>query len=430
MTSRSPLLRRDYALIWTAGLVSDTGDWLLMIALPLFAFEATGSALGASTVFLVELVPLLLLGSVLGVFVDRWDRRRTIVVTALLQAVALLPLLAATPDRMGIVYAVAAVEAVLGAVINPARQALVPSLVEPDQLARGNALIAVSDSLARLIGSPLGGLAFAAGGLPGVVLADAATFLVTAGLVALMRPGPADLPRTGRRRGAEAAAVTAERRVLREWADGLAVVARSRTLRTLAAITALGSVSQGLFLVLFIVYVTRDLGAGDAGVGLLRGVQAIGGVLGGLLSGMLVRRLHPRSLVGGGYLVFGALSLLTWNLAPFTTALAVYVGLFIAMGVPAVATATGEITLVQTVTPPNALGRVIAAMTTVAGAAQGAGLLLGGLLAEHLDVVAILDGQAALYLLCGVIALLALRPPPRVLPRNPPGMPGVSEMCT
>ncbi|MFJ3393211.1 MFS transporter [Leifsonia aquatica] len=429
MTSRSPLLRRDYALIWSAGLVSDTGDWLLMIALPLFAFGATGSALGASTVFLVELVPMLLLGTFLGVLVDRWDRRRTIIVTALLQALALLPLLAASADRMWIVYTVAAVEAVLGAVINPARQALVPSLVEPDQLARGNALIAVSDSIARLVGSPLGGIAFAAGGLPGVVIADAATFLVTAVLVACMRrhPVPVAAPVAA---DAETPAIVAERRLLREWAEGLALIGRSGTLRTLAAITALGSVSQGLFLVLFIVYVTQDLGAGDAGVGLLRGVQAIGGVLGGLLSGMLVRRLSPRMLVGGGYLVFGLLSLITWNLAPFTTAIGVYAGLFIAMGIPAVATATGEITLVQTGTPPHALGRVIAAMTTVAGAAQGVGLLAGGLLAEQFDVVAILDGQAALYLLCGVVAMLALRPPTPVLPRNPPGLRDVSGIRT
>jgi len=425
VTSRSPLLRRDYALIWSAGLVSDTGDWLLMIALPLFAFGATGSALGASTVFLVELVPMLLLGTFLGVLVDRWDRRRTIIVTALLQALALLPLLVASADRMWIVYTVAAVEAVLGAVINPARQALVPSLVEPDQLARGNALIAVSDSIARLVGSPLGGIAFAAGGLPGVVVADAATFLVTAGLVAAMRRHP--MPVAGE---AEAPAIVAERRLLHEWAEGLRLIGRSGTLRTLAAIAALGSVSQGLFLVLFIVYVTQDLGAGDAGVGLLRGVQAIGGVLGGLLSGMLVRRLSPRMLVGGGYLAFGLLSLLTWNLAPFTTALGVYAGLFIAMGIPAVATATGEITLVQTGTPPHALGRVIAAMTTVSGAAQGVGLLAGGLLAERFDVVAILDGQAALYLLCGVVAVLALRPPPPVLPRNPPGLRDVSGIRT
>lgn len=401
--TRSPLLRRDYALLWSAGLVSDTGDWLLMIALPLFAFSATGSALGASTVFLAELVPMLLAGSFLGVLVDRWDPRRTMIVTALIQGAALLPLLAAGPDRMGIVYAVAAVEACLGAVMNPARQSMVPRLLQPEELGRGNALLAISDNLARLVGSPLGGLAFAMSGLPGVVIVDAATFGLTALLVAFTRP----LRTAVSADGAEPAAAV-ERRLLHEWAEGIATIAGSRELRTIAVVTVLGSVAQGVFLVLFIVYVTHDLGAGDTEVGLLRGVQAIGGVLGGLLAGMLARRIAPRWLIGGGYLVFGALSLLTWNLAPVTTAVWVYAGLFIAMGLPAVATATGEITLVQTVAPRAALGRVIAAVTTLEGAAQGVGLLLAGLVAESVGTVRILDAQASLYLLCGVLALVFL----------------------
>ena len=427
--TRSPLLRRDFALVWTAGLVSDTGDWLLMIALPLFALSATGSALGASTVFLVELIPMLLVGRFLGVLVDRWDHRRTIVVVALLQGVLLLPLLAASADRMGIVYAVAAVEAVLGAIINPARQAMIPQLVGADQLARGNALVAVSDNLARLVGSPLGGLSFALWGLPGVVIADAASYLVTAGLVALMRPHPLPPEASQSAQSAQSARpalpgaepdgdaaqqppeppVAAERRILREWRDGLALIARSATLRTIALLAALGGIAQGLFLVLFLVYVIENLGAGDTGAGIIRGVQAIGGVLGGLVTGVLARRLGPRSLIGGGYLVFGMLSLLTWNLAPFTTALWVYAGLFIAMGIPGVTTATGEITLVQTAVPPRALGRVIAAITTLDGAAQAVGLLLGGLLADSGDIVPVLDVQASLYLVCGVIGMLAFR---------------------
>ncbi|MDR6971228.1 MFS transporter [Leifsonia shinshuensis] len=407
--SPSPLLRRDFALVWSAGLVSDTGDWLLRIALPLFALSATGSALGASTVFLVELVPMLLVGSFLGVLVDRWDHRRTIVIVAVLQGLFLLPLLAASADRMGIVYAVAAVEAVLGAVINPARQAMTPQLVGADQLARANALIAVSDNLARLIGSPLGGLSFALWGLPGVVVADAASYVITAGLVALSRPHPLGVDGADETGADGEPAVAVERRILREWADGIALIARSGTLRILALIAALGGVAQGLFLVLFLVYVTQNLGAGDTGAGVIRGVQAIGGVLGGLVTGLLARRLGPRSLIGGGYLVFGMLSLLTWNLAPFTTALWVYCGLFIAMGLPGVTTATGEITLVQTEVPPRALGRVIAAVTTLDGAAQALGLLLGGLLADSGDIVPILDVQASLYLLCGVIGIVALR---------------------
>lgn len=397
---RSPLLRRDFALVWASSLISDTGDWLLMIALPLFAFAVTGSALGASTVFLAELIPMLVLGSFLGVLVDRWDHRRTMVVTNLLQGAMLLPLLAATADRMWIVYAVAAIEACLGAIVNPAKQALVPRLVESEQLGTGNALMAVSDNLSRLIGSPLGGLAFATVGLPGVVAIDAASYVVSAALVAASRPSEPPSP--------SAADPLPTPHFLRQWADGMSTIRRVRPLSAVTGITTLAQFSQGIFLVLFIVYVVQDLGAADAEVGLLRGVQAIGGVIGGLLTGLLIKRFAPRTLVGWGYLVFGAISLLTWNLSGVTTSIWVYVGLFIAVGIPAVATMSGMITIVQRVTPPEALGRVFASVTTFGGAAQGAGLLVAGLLAEHLDVVTILNGQAAVYLLCGVLGLALL----------------------
>ncbi|MFF1573000.1 MFS transporter [Leifsonia sp. NPDC058292] len=403
---RSPLLRRDFALVWASSLISDTGDWLLMIALPLFAFAVTGSALGASTVFLAELIPMLVLGSFLGVLVDRWDHRRTMIVANLLQGALLLPLLAATADRMWIVYAVAAVEACLGAIVNPAKQALVPRLVEPEQLGTGNALMAVSDNLSRLIGSPLGGLAFATVGLPGVVAIDAASYLVSAALVAASRPRPGQTPQGS---DAHPAADPLPRpHFLRQWLDGLSTIRRVRPLGAVTGITTLAQFSQGIFLVLFIVYVVQNLGAADAEVGLLRGVQAIGGVVGGLLTGVLIKRFSPRTLVGWGYLLFGAISLLTWNLSGVTTVVWVYVGLFIAVGIPAVATMSGMITIVQRVTPPEALGRVFASVTTFGGAAQGAGLLVAGLLAEHLDVVTILNGQAGVYLLCGVLGLALL----------------------
>lgn len=409
---RSPLRQRNFALVWASGFVSDAGDWLLMIALPLFAFAVTGSALGASTVFLAELVPTLVLGSFLGVLVDRWDHRRTMIVVNLLQGVFLLPLLFATAEHIWIVYVVAAVQACLAALFNPAKQALVPRLVEPAQLGTGNSLMAVGENLARLIGAPLGGLAFATIGLPGVVVVDAATYVVSAALVAVSRSLPAPdegangpLPRI---------------HFLRQWVDGLATIRRTRPLGTIAVITLLGQFSQGIFLVLFIVYVVQQLGAGDSAVGLLRGVQAIGGVAGGLLVGVLIRRFSPQALVGWGYLVFGAISMLTWNLYSVTTAIWVYVGLFIVVGIPAVATSAGTITIVQKVTPPGALGRVIASVETLGGAAQGLGLLTAGLLVEHLSVVAILNGQATVYILCGLIGLIFLGRGVRPVARNSP----------
>ena len=82
---RSPLRRRGFALLWAGGLVSDLGDWTLLIGLPVFVFQLTGSALTTSTIFVAELIPALVVGQVGGVLVDRWDRRRILVGASVLQ---------------------------------------------------------------------------------------------------------------------------------------------------------------------------------------------------------------------------------------------------------------------------------------------------------------------------------------------------------
>ena len=103
--SASPLRLPGFRRLWVGGLVNDLGDWALLIALPVFVFDLTGSALTTSTVFVVELIAGLIAGQAAGVFVDRWDRRRILVVAGFLQAAALLPLLLVTSeDGLWIVY--------------------------------------------------------------------------------------------------------------------------------------------------------------------------------------------------------------------------------------------------------------------------------------------------------------------------------------
>lgn len=192
-----PLHHRAFARLWLAGAVSETGDWLLLIALPVYVLQLTGSSLVTSTVFLLGLLPGLVVGPLAGVLVDRWDRRRTLVAVSVAQALLLLPLLAVhARQQLWIVYAVAAAEAALGHLFQPAKNAQVPATVPAGELVAANSLTGITDNLARLVGGPLGGVILEVAGLAGVVACDAASFLVAALLLANGRargrsePGP------------------------------------------------------------------------------------------------------------------------------------------------------------------------------------------------------------------------------------------------
>jgi MFS family permease len=410
---------------------------MLLIALPVYVFQLTGSALITSTVFVVELVPALIVGQVAGVLVDRWDRRRILVVAGVVQAALLLPLLAATTaDRLWIIYLVAALQSCLARLCGPAKAALIPSLVPRDQLAAANSLNAVSDNLARLVGSPIGGLAIQLLGLVGVVVVDAVTFLVSAALTAVIRRSPAESgvagaaaasagptpmpadsntaraaePNAGEPRPAPAGATSVGSSLVADWLDGLRTIRRTPPLTAVLSIGALSQVAQGIFVVLFVVFVLQELHGTGGDVGLIRGVQAIGGVIGGFVVGALSRRLGPRMLIGWGFISFGLIALATWNAPLVTTAIGLYVVLFIVVGIPGVALSTGLLTLVQSVAPPTHLGRVFAAFDTGSGALMAVGVLLAGALADRLGVVPILNIEAGIYILCGILTFIAVRP--------------------
>jgi MFS family permease len=406
---RSPLRDSDFARLWAGGLISDLGDWTLLIGLPVFVFQLTGSALTTSTVFVVETVPALLVGQVAGVLVDRLDRRRIVVLGSLLQALALLPLLAVTTaDLIWVVYLVAAVESVLARLVGPATLALVPSLVPSERLPAANGLSGVSQNLARLVGSPAGGLMVQLFGLGGVVVVDALTFMVAALLIGWVRVRPA-----GASEGATAPATGGlPRALVADWVDGLRTIARAPRLRSTLAISAASQVAQGIFVVLFVVFVLDELRADGGAVGLIRGVQAIGGILGGLAVSLVRGRAGPQAMVGWGFVAFGLISLATWNLPVLTTAVPVYAALFVLVGIPGIGTSTGLLTLLQTLTPPTHLGRVFAAFEAGAGALQAVGVLVAGALADRTGVLPILDVQASIYVLCGVAALVLLREGP------------------
>jgi Na+/melibiose symporter-like transporter len=196
--------------------------------------------------------------------------------------------------------------------------------------------------------------------------------------------------------------------VVGEWVDGLRVTVGDRELRWGLVVNGLAAVAQGIFTVLFVVFVARVLGGDGADVGLLRGVQAIGGLLGGVLVVGLAGRLEPGRLLGVSLLVFAAVDLAIWNGPALTTAGWLYLGLFVAAGIPGIGVLTGLTALVQERTADAYLGRVFATYLGSFNGLMAVGMLLGGLLGDAVGVVAVLNGQAGLYLLAGVVAVATL----------------------
>src|SRR5690606_22876559 len=126
-----PILReRNFALLWFGGLISISGNWMLQIALPAYVFDLTNSTLATGTMFIAATIPRVLLGSMAGVFVDRWDRQRTMVIINLFQALVLLALLLVrSTEMLWIGYVVACTQSALSQFFGPAENALLPTLV-------------------------------------------------------------------------------------------------------------------------------------------------------------------------------------------------------------------------------------------------------------------------------------------------------------
>ncbi len=411
-SSFGPLRRRGFLLVWTAGLISMAGDWMLRITLPILVFELTGSVTATSAVVIANGVPTLLFGSVAGVFVDRWDRRRVMVVTSLAQAIAVLPLMAVhDAGSVWIVYAVTFAVASLGQFFRPAEAALLPSLVEPDQLVAANSLNAVNNNLARLAGPAVGGIVAAWSGLAAVAVADTATFVAAVALLALV-PGRHRAETAERDQAAITDALEgrdrsgihrAVRSVWRELVDGMALVRRSRVLLVLIATFTLTSVGEGLMGALFAVYVMEGLEGGVTEVGWLMSAQAVGGIVGGLCGGWFGVRFSPVRLIAVGSAVFGCLDLALFAYPLAWTVFWPAVVLIVLVGIPGVIFGSAVMALIQAAVPDEFRGRVFAVMGTSMGLAGMVGAGLGAAFGDRLGAMVMLIVQGAGYVVAGVV---------------------------
>jgi MFS family permease len=378
---------------WSAGIA---GDWVLLVALLVVAFE-TGGALAVGLLGLVRMLPSTLIAPLAGIPAARYGSARVLVAVNLIRAASALGCAVAVAVDAPIVvaFALATVAASAGAMVRPVQTALLPSLARtPEELVAGNSVSSLGEAAGTFVGPLVGGILVVAAG-PGPTLAAAALLFALAAL-----------PVSRLDAGEEIALV----RALEGGQRRPSVLAGLRALqrRPGPALIVVGFMSQvfvrGLLVTLLVVASVELLGMGDAGVGWLNAAVGAGGLLGALTAAGLGGRISLSRVF--------AVSLVFWGLP---------IALFAGAPIPLVALAALFVTGLSNASLDVAGFTILQRSLTLAERVPvfglfegGVGVMMavGGIVAPIL--IAVFGSRGALLISGAILPVVALVTWPRI----------------
>ena len=382
----------DFRKLWVGQTISHFGSWLGALGLlAILHLHATPAQMGLLET--LRMAPVLLVGLIAGVWVDRLRRRPLLMAADLLRAgLLVLVALAAFGGwlRMTHLYVVGFLAGGLTVLFNIAYRSYVPGLVSRARLVEANSKLGATESLAEIASPGLGGLLVQFIGAPLTVAIDALSFLLSALFIRRIqlpeqieseRADSKQIENDSIKTNVETDEVEAAT-VWREIRDGLHWVWRNSTLRALAGSAAMRNFFGGFYAALYALYGIQDVGLSPATLGVIIGAGGIGGLGGTLLVNRAMLRFGVgRSLIG---------ALLIQSAIGFLTPLAAGRPLAVAIAFMLIPQLFGDLfgaiyfiisgSLLQTTAPARALGRVNASFEFITGGIGALGILSGGLL--------------------------------------------------
>jgi MFS family permease len=285
-------VNRHFRRLWLAQIVSQLGDWLDYVALLTLLLELTGSGTVAAGMLVARFLPGFFVSPLAGVVVDRLSRKRVMIAADLGRSVLVLGLLLIdSASDVWLAYVVVAAVVVLTSFFEPARSATIPNVVAPADLVAANALSSITWSVNLALGAAVGGFLAAAAGFRAAIVADAASFAVSAWLVARVA-----VPATGSRAAAEQRPGLAGLLGIADLAEGAAFLRAHPPLALVAVAKGLWSLAGGVVLLhgIFGERVYPVGGSAAAGIGLLATARGLGTALGPVVA----RRLAGTTAAG------------------------------------------------------------------------------------------------------------------------------------
>jgi len=386
---------RTYFPLWLGQLLSNFGDTLHYIALVVLVFRLSGQGLAVAGVVAAEIVPVLLLGPVAGVIIDRFSRKAVLIGADLLRAVLVASLI--WPQGVGHAYLVAAGLAAGNTFFNPAFQAVIPALTTADQRLAANSVAWSTGRLVQILASAVaGGLIALIGTGPAFAL-NAASFVASALLIGGLAI-PAHAGQVG------AGSTVGLGRYFRDARDGLGFALRDRFVSRLLLVQAVASFAVGGTGALLVVLAEQHLRLAPSGFAWLIGAIGVGALLGPLIPNTLARDYRDARWLFVPYIIRGIGDVLIAVVTPLPVALLI-------LFVYGLNTSTGMVVFnstVQGVIPDKVRGRVFTLLDVTWNIMRLFSLALGGVLVDAWGITPVYWLGGTLLALAGALGLALL----------------------
>jgi MFS family permease len=388
-TRRLPI----YALL-AANAVSQTGNVVTTLAVPWFVLQTTGSPARTGITLFATTLPMVLAGFFGGALVDRVGHKRMSILSDLASGVtvACIPLLHGTTGlSFGGLLLLVFLGTLLDAPGMTARRAILPDLATMAgvPLERANAAYQAIMRGSRLLGAPLAGLLIATVGASGALWVDAASFAVSAAVVALCVP-------------TLHLSTESDEPYLRQIADGIRFIRRDRLVRVLVIAVAVTNAIDAPLAVAFPVYADQVYGSATA-LGLIIGASGAGALVGTFIYGAIGHRLSRRRTFIVCFIGAALLLAVFVPLPPLPVVIAASAGI----GIVAAPLNPVLDTVFQERVPAQLRGRVFGTITATAWVAMPLGVLIGGYLLDRIGLRPTLTLIAACYLIATVSMLFS-----------------------
>lgn len=346
------------------------GDKIHTIAMAMMVYSITGSMLQMGVMLGVTLLPAALFGLPAGVYVDRWDRRQTMIVADIIRAgvVVMIPFVVGLSIWWA--YGLAFIAATVSLFFVPAKRSLIPDLVEDHELMAANSLDNASESIAELVGLGLGAAIVATIGYSWAFTIDGLTFLVSAGSIALIRfRQPID------------PLCSEDHDLLSETLEGVRAIWASDVLRPLSAVYVTSATFAAASIAVCYALALQRYNAGAPGLAMLDGASAVGMLVGAVLVG----RSGPGG-AGAKFLAGMAMFGFVFSLVAVATSIWTAMVLLAFSGIANMYFFVPATTLFQTHSDASVRGRVMAANTTGTRIAMVLGIVMAGAVADKMPL--------------------------------------------